>query len=62
MTRSVAIESPPVPILCPVCGLKLGEWVNGEVVQRHYGRVSAGAHTIACDRKGCTGVWSVTKR
>jgi hypothetical protein len=45
------------PILCPVCRLKLGEIIKGEVVQVHVGRWSAGAHTIACDRKGCDGVW-----
>lgn len=48
-----------VPILCPVCGKKLGERVKSTVVIRHKGRevsfVPAQKSTVKlrCDNKKC---------
>jgi hypothetical protein len=44
-------------IRCPECGARLGEVVDGKVISRHRDRVYLAPQAIACDRRGCFGIW-----
>lgn len=45
-------------IRCPECGHTLGRWVSGRIVSTHQGRTWFGnPEGIACEQKGCHGVW-----
>lgn len=49
-------------IRCPECGHTLGRWVEGQVVSTYQGRTWFGMPDgIACEAKGCRGVWRLEK-
>lgn len=57
MTARLAV-SRPVPILCPKCGVRVGEMIDGVPWVKAGRQWIAGARAISCWRAPkCNGIW-----